>query len=49
MSDWDFINEEMGGWDEDGLPNFMSDPNFMYGYRQAEKMNQAKLKKLQKK
>jgi len=44
MSDWDFINEEMGGWDEDGLPNFMSDPNFMYGYRQAEKMNQAKLK-----
>ena len=23
MSDYDFINDEMGGWDEDGLPNFL--------------------------
>jgi len=28
MSGWDFINDEMGGWDEDGLPNFQKDPNF---------------------
>jgi len=23
MGDWDYINDEMGGWDEDGLPNFL--------------------------
>lgn len=28
MSDWDYINEHMGGHDEDGLPNFMSRPGF---------------------
>ena len=27
-SDWDYINEHMGGHDEDGLPNFMSEPGF---------------------
>jgi len=27
-SDWDYINENMGGHDEDGLPNFMSKPGF---------------------
>ena len=27
-SDWDYINEHMGGFDEDGLPNFMSEPGF---------------------
>ena len=27
-SDYDFINEHLGGHDEDGLPNFMSDPGF---------------------
>ena len=27
-SDWDYINEHMGGHDEDGLPNFMSQPGF---------------------
>jgi Leucine-rich repeat (LRR) protein len=27
-SDWDYINEHMGGHDEDGLPNFMSAPGF---------------------
>jgi len=25
MSDWDYINSNMGGWNEDtGLPNFMN-------------------------
>ena len=28
MRDWDYINEHMGGHDEDGLPNFMSKPGF---------------------
>jgi len=27
-SDYDYINEHMGGFDEDGLPNFMSEPGF---------------------
>jgi hypothetical protein len=27
-SDWDYINEHMGGHDEGGLPNFMSEPGF---------------------
>jgi hypothetical protein len=27
-SDWDYINEHMGGHDEDGLPNFISEPGF---------------------
>ena len=27
-SDWDYINEHMGGHDEDGFPNFMSAPGF---------------------
>lgn len=27
-SDWDYINEHMGGHDEDGLPNFMRQPSF---------------------
>jgi len=27
-SDWDYINEHMGGHDEDGLPNFMNEPGF---------------------
>lgn len=27
-SDYDYINEHMGGHDEDGLPNFMSAPGF---------------------
>ena len=27
-SEWDYINEHMGGHDEDGLPNFMSKPGF---------------------
>jgi len=27
-SDWDYINEHMGGHDEDGLPNFVSEPSF---------------------
>lgn len=27
-SDWDYINEHMGGHDEDGLPNFMREPGF---------------------
>lgn len=27
-SDWDYINEHMGGHDEHGLPNFMKDPCF---------------------
>jgi hypothetical protein len=28
MGDWDYINEHMGGHDEDGLSNFMSSPCF---------------------
>lgn len=28
-SDWDYINEHMGGHDENGLPNFMSKPGFV--------------------
>jgi hypothetical protein len=28
MGDWDYINEHMGGHDEDGMPNFMSKPGF---------------------
>jgi len=35
MSDWDFINDEMGGWDDDGLPNFLKYENF-----QTRKNNQ---------
>ena len=27
-SEWDYINEHMGGHDDDGLPNFMSEPYF---------------------
>jgi len=27
-SDWDYINEHMGGHDDDGLPNFMSAQGF---------------------
>jgi len=27
-SDWDYINEHMGGHDEDGMPNFMNEPGF---------------------
>jgi hypothetical protein len=29
-SDYDYINEHMGGHDEDGLPNFMSDSGWGY-------------------
>lgn len=25
MGDWDYINEKMGGFDEDGLPNFLNE------------------------
>ncbi len=29
MGDWDYINEHMGGWNDDtGLPNFMDEPGF---------------------
>ena len=28
MGDWDYINEHMGGHDDDGLPNFMNEPGF---------------------
>ena len=28
MGDWDYINKYLGGHDEDGLPNFMSEPGF---------------------
>ncbi|HIP26983.1 MAG TPA: DUF2158 domain-containing protein [Flavobacteriaceae bacterium] len=29
MGDWDYINDNMGGWNEDtGLPNFMDEPGF---------------------
>ena len=34
MSDWDYINEHMGGHDEDGLPNFMSEENFSDEFRE---------------
>ena len=27
-SEWDYINEHMGGHDEDGMPNFVSQPGF---------------------
>jgi len=27
-SDWQYIQDHMGGHDEDGLPNFMSEPGF---------------------
>lgn len=27
-SDWDYINEHLGGHDVDGLPNFMNEPGF---------------------
>lgn len=27
-SDWQYIEDHMGGHDEDGLPNFMSEPGF---------------------
>lgn len=29
MGDWDYINDHMGGFDEDGLPNFMNSPHFL--------------------
>ncbi|MDC9728771.1 MAG: hypothetical protein PSN04_05490, partial [Methyloprofundus sp.] len=28
MGDWQYIEDHMGGHDEDGLPNFMSAPGF---------------------
>lgn len=28
ISDWRFIEEHMGGHDEDGMPNFMNQPGF---------------------
>ena len=28
-SDWQYIQDHMGGHDEDGLPNFMSKPGFI--------------------
>ena len=28
MSDTDYINDHMGGFDSDGLPNFMNAPGF---------------------
>jgi hypothetical protein len=40
MGDWDYINEHMGGHDEDGLPNFMNDPNFNLDYDPNEKDEQ---------
>lgn len=43
-SDWDYINEHMGGHDEDGLPNFMSEPGFgrddeLYDWKQKSRDN----------
>ncbi|MGB3917610.1 hypothetical protein J9253_01100 [Thiothrix litoralis] len=35
-SDWDYINEHMGGHDEDGLPNFMNTPYFGESCRNNE-------------
>ncbi|NHN37205.1 hypothetical protein G8764_07885 [Pseudomaricurvus alcaniphilus] len=34
-SDWDYINEHMGGHDEVGLPNFMSESGFSEDYLEA--------------
>ena len=39
-SDWQYIQDHMGGHDEDGLPNFMSEPGFSddsYSYKEKEK------------
>jgi len=33
-SDWDFINDHMGGWDSDGMPNFMSNSDFFGDYKE---------------
>ena len=39
-SDWQYIEDHMGGHDEDGLPNFMSGPGFGdYSYDDNEKDN----------
>jgi hypothetical protein len=27
--DWHFINDHLGGWDDDGMPNFMSKSLFI--------------------
>jgi len=40
MGDWDYINDHMGGFDEDGLPNFMNSPNFHLDYDPDEKDEQ---------
>lgn len=34
-SDWDYINEHMGGHGEDALPNFMNDPCFNDDWEQS--------------
>lgn len=36
-SDWDYINEHLGGHDEDGLPNFMSEPGFSEKEHQVDR------------
>ncbi|HFU75827.1 MAG TPA: hypothetical protein ENK66_06220 [Arcobacter sp.] len=35
-SDWQYIEDHMGGHDEDGLPNFMSEPGFSDDYDDDE-------------
>ena len=32
-SDWDYINDHLGGWDSDGMPNFMSSADFFDEYK----------------
>ena len=36
-SGWDYINEHLGGHDEDGLPNFMNEPGFSDQEYQTQK------------
>jgi len=36
-SDWDFINDHMGGWDSDGMPNFMNDASFYDDHKRQPK------------
>ena len=36
-SDWDFINDHMGGWDSDGMPNFMNSEAFYADQRKLYK------------
>lgn len=41
-SDWDYINEHMGGHDEDGLPNFMNEPGFSDEHHQSPQITSLK-------